>query len=217
MLNKLENLPKFRLVCSVHHTGTWFVIRFINRHPDTKNMGTPALKKVLDGRHGLKEDNTLHAHFLHGKEIIDLANKFNAVIPIRDPIASIITSKERVPKEDPFRIYTEFTRLLQVDKDKVFFLPVDLYKKKIYKVGLLRSLESFLNLTYNDNWVNEYAEQWKPINTQGVYKDKKKYLIEKDFNYTYHKYNKYIKVFQKNRKIKNFLKDLGYKDLLWWE
>lgn len=115
--------------------------------------------------------------------ILTFANIFKTVIPIRDPLAAILTREARHPHLRHFFIIDGFIEIAQnfSRHPNVKFLPIDLYKTIGERVRLLSDiLEHCCIKRTSDNMaiVNRFAMEWKIQNPtpnnrfSKLYKDK---------------------------------------------
>lgn len=184
-------------------------------------VSPPVGKKILlhshlshgDGKGHRK--NTLNPTYpsFHGVFLQQLMSLYKTVIPIRDPLRSLLTRQNRHPKLDHRYLIDGFKALARCHD--VFFFPVDLFEKYEDRRSLLVRLFEFLELEV-PKYVNEVAKSWVPANTSGHYemkdwynaKDAKK--IEKIIPEEYEWLRKNISI------LKPFLESLGYRNLMWW-
>lgn len=102
------------------------------------------------------------------EEVLTLCNFFKTVIPIRDPLAAILTREARHPQLNHFFIVDGFVVLATefVKHPNVMFLPIDLVDTTEERIELLIKVANHVGV---DNEVNKdviiaYAERWKPAN-----------------------------------------------------
>jgi hypothetical protein len=140
---------------------------------------------------------------------------FRTVIPIRDPLLSLLSVYSRDPKLRGANIVDDFEFVVESLSSSCFFLPVDLYSDFRNRSVLLERLLKFVGLSRTAH-VYEVAERWTPKNTKGEYEMKRWYregsllkiagVIPKEVEYL------------KSREcvLRPFLESLGYEGLLWW-
>lgn len=177
-------------VPSIQHTGTWFTIRFLqNFYPTAveadkvwKNQSLPEGRCVLHSHFPIvrqpeiqidmdwwsRRQMTLKDHFLDLRTIELLASMFKTVIPVRDPLAAILTRETREPHLRHFYIVDGFVDLAQRfwGHPNIFFLPVDLPWDVKKRVGVLVKLLKHLEIPVKPqkDLLHEFAEAWMPQN-----------------------------------------------------
>lgn len=172
-------------VPSVQHTGTWFVLKFLERFGFKINTAT----EIFGGGGNIEEPTVLQAHFPISNDlnstietappltlspismngIILLSKLFKTVIPIRDPLAAILTREARHPELRHFYIVDGFIQMAKslAGNSNVMFLPIDLMKHAGNKRDLLIRILKHCNVPIEheqEEIVNEVANIWKPEN-----------------------------------------------------
>lgn len=172
-------------VPTIPHTGTWFVLRFLERFVpnivEAKNTG---------GR--ITEPTILHTHFpvinyldIHYKpnypyirteknpksltyDAIELMiSLFKTVIPIRDPLAAILTREARHPELRHFFIVDGFIEASRyLGHPNVMFFPIDLYEDWKDRKKLLIKLARHCRFDVTQLWdyYEQMAKDWNPEN-----------------------------------------------------
>ena len=147
---------KIILLATVPHTGTWFMVEFFRSHPAVSNFievqvlqKAPNLMADADsGRKGLisGDVNLVQGHFgypAHEKLLLAFAAMNPLVIPLRDPLLSLITavnrdrSKEPNPLPSPTKAWLRFVEKVDAERDfyQPFYVPLDLMGDKKYKIS----------------------------------------------------------------------------------
>lgn len=160
-------------VTSVQHTGTWFVLRFLenfipNIHHTFKMIREPTV---------VKEDAIVHCHFPvanisgwgTGMElggILTFLSIFKTVIPVRDPFAALLTRESRHPEERHFDIIKGFIKMVELrvmEYPNVKFLPIDLYKTVEERLALLNEIVDHceIDVTEHQDLLLKIATEWK--------------------------------------------------------
>lgn len=205
---------------TVMSTGTHFVLDFFKLNPDVPiNIGLRTILKTGHLRPGI---NLVHTHFewhadrMH--EIIEFSPSAHTVVPIRDPLASLIKARERTSYKyyAPARI-NAFLNAVSLEKHrKIHYIPVDLLGNMSYEIKL-EALK-----VISGGWVKEdlqktWASDWPVVHTAGNYRLKQMYN-DGDFNAISKVLpSDWLKSLIEARPIlKPFLQQLGYKDLMWW-
>jgi len=99
--------------------------------------------------------------------ILLFCNFFKTVIPVRDPLAAILTREVRHPQFRHFYIIDNFVALATefVQHPNIMFLPIDLnYSFEQRKDLLLKVLNHCEIDNFDESIVNKYAEEWIPQN-----------------------------------------------------
>lgn len=218
------------VILTAQHTGTWFVIYFIEK---ALNEQVILFKDLLF--QNKPETNILHCHIaptiegIHPNDKLKhitpiLLNSFvsayKTIITVRDPVLSIITRQNRHPDFDHTYIIDAFGWMAELYFRKlphVFFLPVDLFNNFAPRLSLLKSLCKFIGADANSGFVREYATSWILKNsTRDISGFKAKYLFG-DFDAIKHKFPKEINALSTNLLIQKFMEDLGYRKLIWFK
>lgn len=202
-------MEKVIFIPTVPHTGTWFVINFLSNFV----VNFAEASQILKDNVQVTEPTLIHTHtpiynpapiqfapnFPHDVPVpkdskslsIDciclMASIFKTVIPVRDPLAAILTREARHPEFRHFFIVDGFlelaTRLHGMPNVK--FLPIDLPMDKFQRWGLLKSVVEHCEIDADPKTVENIAEAWKPQNiTPGnrlkkLYADKEKAELER--------------------------------------
>lgn len=223
---------------SIPNTGTWFTLNLLLLHPEINyhidynsgffGIGRKELNRYKFKYIGLKDnvDKIIYRRHIMGPKThgdIDLlCMGHKAIIPMRDPLASLISKKNRNPIEPAYEHVEAFEYIATSPwAQKSFFFPIDTDEFKSdekSRHGLALDLfDSFLNIPIdNINDLYIWAKENEPKNAMEDYPERQAYLngdIERatakckgEFEYLKSKKNVLIP----------FLKQLGYKDLMWW-
>ena len=207
-----------KLIASIQHTGTWFLIDLLRNHPEVKDFW---LEKDFDK---IDEENIslihTHMHLLNNEIFDQVKNKidsYQTIIPVRDPMKSLITRHKRHPELDHSSIVYGFECISKLEN--VFFFPIDVYKRKSDRNKLIIDAFSFLGLSRPNVYIRRFARAWKPrrstskrskIDLDKAYSNGQMDVIKNAMPEEYEilKDKEYI--------IRPFLESLGYKDLSWW-
>lgn len=169
--------PSF-CVASVHHTGTWFVLNFLLSHPGTWEL--VELRTAVEGRE-VKPSDVLHFHLygdgvvsrgpFHETGLLDaavrLSRKVPTVVPVRDPLLSLISRQARHPELDHVQVVRAFEYLDRFSNSAVF-VPVDLLNRSGIEARRekLEEVLGRLGLEWEE-WCDDYAREWPVANTVG--------------------------------------------------
>ena len=157
------------LIASVQHTGTWFMIDFVER------VGGIRVRLLQDLVFNWRPTNALHIHTadegVFGNDFAErllphLVKIHKTIIPLRDPVLSLITRQTRFPEKSHEYIIDGFEFLAGVNHDNVMFLPVDQQYTFARRVKLLQQLANHLQITLdNQDPLVEYARMWHAQHT----------------------------------------------------
>jgi|TARA_Y100000310_G_scaffold334455_1_gene414264 hypothetical protein len=178
-------------VPSVQHTGTWFVLKFLERFG---YKPAPAINFFNGAIARIEERSALQVHLpvanhldmvvhpdpfevrngdvaspLSLNSIIVLSKIFKTFMPVRDPLAAILTREARHPELRHFYIVDGFIHMAKYlsGNSNVMFLPIDLMDKPSQRQELLIRILKHCGVHINKevhNIVNEVAAVWEPVN-----------------------------------------------------
>jgi len=230
---------KIAFIASAPHTGTWFLIEFLRSLPEVSNfVELPVLRKsktcvrreVSPGawEMGLVGQgiNLVHSHFQEEDmaliRMMGLSNP--TIIPIRDPLASILTRHNRYPKQRHTHMIGHWERMAGSfikfkDEFQATFVPVDLGAND----SAVR--EASLGAAYSAI-VDHGDFRWEPIrafmerdpwpNSRGDY-DLKRAYQDRDRDFLRNQIPmEWVELLRIKPTIQPFLESMGYDDLLWW-
>lgn len=148
------------------HTGTHFVLKFLESHPDLHRVvNQPAEHQRMLKVGNLKERIAIHCHApLHIRKI--LANPLykvqNPIVTIRDPVKSMISRCAR-SKDFNNLAGTVIAGHLSIQQlENAFYFPIDL---DLDRLQLLTDLCNHVNLKVND-YVIQTSKKWEPVNSE---------------------------------------------------
>ncbi len=178
-------------ICSVQHTGTWFVIEFLKRHSRIREVlfqwrdvricnAFPKLEpNIWDMVHthcgtcwhhqtDMSEyDDTLDMKCMMPMMADMWIKTMPTVMPVRDPLRAIITRQIRHPEKTHNYIVNGFIYMAQVwermdEMSPVNFLTVDLHIERSLSERI-KALNSVLHTVGLDEepYVTEYAKKWE--------------------------------------------------------
>lgn len=190
-MRKKMKLTDVVIVASVQHTGTWFTIDFLqNFIPNKKEVAHMIEEKIQ-----IESPTIIHSHLpiiydldmrvdmdWHSRRKLTmkdrsislrtlevLMNLFKVVIPVRDPLASILSREARHPDLRHFFIVDGFIELAQKYKDhpNVVFLPIDLPWDRSQRMKKLFEIMEHcsIDIESNRDLVRKFASNWEPKNT----------------------------------------------------
>lgn len=226
---------KLLFLYTVHHTGTWFLIEFLKGHPDVKQFYL--MKEFYEVDDWIHHDKiALHNHvhlnqpslYKEWKRVPLLftnhyyndafISTYPTIIPIRDPLLSLITRHKRRDDWSHKFIVEGFCEIARLaDHPNVYFMPLDLMENNSQRIEAFRNLCNHCQIAFND-YVREYAKIWKPQNTwadkfdfQEMYAKRDAAGLRKVLG------NNYDVLLARTDIIRPFLQGLGYENLIWWQ
>lgn len=216
------------IVFSVQHTGTWFAIEFLRGHPNVsgtffeiRNLVSPSLPSI-DDRSVLQvhlgtpvgEGTPRESEKFADEEALAIfAEAERAVVPLRDPLLSVLTRQNRHPWLDHRYIVSGFRALARAPEETIF-LPVDTRPEERRRT--LARVLARLGWPEAPEYVEGVARDWSKENTSGPSTLKKAYAegrldairsaLPEEFDY----------LLDSRDEIVPFLRTQGYEDLPWW-
>lgn len=205
-------------VASVQHTGTWSVIGLI-QHMTGYNV--TELHQVLAGE---KPEGILHSHIgsadlanppERGKYIDRLTldmfiGLLKTIIPVRDPMRSLITRQMRHPDLQHFHIvdgFRELARLHGRARGGIHWLTLDLLVDEAQHRASEQALGAFLG-------AYPYKCNWTPVNQTYEQCDIRDAYTAGDIGPLEEVCTEEVHALREDKPIKEFLSTLGY-DLSW--
>ncbi len=222
---------------TIPHTGTWFLVDFLKEMVEVENfIQLQALRKnetflrdPVSGQAGLVHGvvNLLQGHFTpqHAQLIMAFAAQCPTIIPLRDPLAALVTRQHRHPELSHVHIVNGFVELaskidLHRDSFNPLYVPWDMFHATDDRVMALTDIVEHAGLSYDKNaeTIGDWAASW-PIaehNSQGVYPLKRAYK-DGDWPALRAELAPEIQVLQQAEHIiRPMLERVGYRNLLWW-
>lgn len=182
-------------VTSIPSTGTNFLLSLLGPHESIHELP----KKI---KRGEKHHSVVftHLHQTYNHIILEYAQKYRTIVPLRDPLAAATTwaSRYSMGWQEAKNRFLSWHQLAQLDKKaNIEYLPVDLPRRDeaLAKLGL--SLET----------------DWHPVNQSPPHPLKAQYRAGRIPDLP----EKYLFALQDvEESIRPLLEREGYKDLLWW-
>ena len=220
-------------IASVPHTGTHFLKAFLEPfHNNT--VETPQLRKneakfsrrYDDGPRGLNPttSNLVWGHFTprNMNQIESISQWFTTIIPLRDPLAALVTREHRHPEKTHEHILDAFNLMIDfhAQNDGAFAVPVDLLHNEPSRASWLRMVLSNAGLSSHQlavEMTGKWAAAWPKSqhNSRGRYEQKKVY--ERGAMDQLVGIQGEIEVLQEmENKFRPFLEARGYADLAWF-
>lgn len=215
------------IVFSVQHTGTWFAIEFLRGHPEAGDFFE--VRKLLGETLPLTPHHVLQIHlgdsegsgglpiesqkFAGEEAFFRMAFAGRAVVPVRDPLLSILTRQNRHPYLDHRYIVQGF-RILASAPEETIFLPID--GPSSGRRELLEGVLERLGWPAAPDYVEEVACAWEKRNSSGDSRLKRAYR-RGDFEALRRVMPEELEELLHSRdQLRPFLSRLGYEDLSWW-
>jgi hypothetical protein len=219
---------------SVPNTGTWFTLELLKLSPQIEhvvdyNRGFWGLFRKEYTREILKYDEVpdLHSviyrrHILGNKSHGDIdliCTGHNSVIPFRDPLASLISRRNRNPLQPQ---YEHIDALEYVATSphilSSFIFPIDTDEFKtnwVHRVNLAECLYTFCGLDKIEFGV--WAKENEKKNAMPEYPEQEAYLNGDIKAATKKCYGEYLYLKSKEKTIRPFMEHVGYKSAIWWD
>ena len=223
------------VIACAPYTGTWFTLNLLQLNPLLNNVvdhnsscfGIFRKEKNKDQLEYTKINYNL-THVIYYRKIIDkkthgeidlLCMGHKVIVPMRDPLLSIISSKKRKPLKPAYDNIDAFEYLAtSLYAKKSFFFPIDTHKFKtcsMEREEIAKKMFDFVNIFYPDN-LTQWAKENKFKNCMKPYLEKQEYEKGNIGKATKNCKDELDYLKSKKTILIPFLKKLGYKDLLWW-
>jgi len=223
-------------VPSVQHTGTWFVLHMLEKF----GYNIVDSQRLLEGGVNIDNPSVIHTHFpitgydkipfeeykqMSANSIQCLSKIFKTVIPIRDPLAAILTREARHPELRHFYIVDGFVDMAQrmSGNSNVVFFPIDLNPDPNARRSLVEKILNHcgINTKGKQDIINSFANTWTAKNITPNNRFKEAYKNKDVDELTFLLGNKMAEVdYLKNKAsiILPFMSSLGYtkEDLNLW-
>jgi len=222
---------------SVPNTGTWFTLNLIQSHEAVEekvisyNAGFFGIGRREITRTNFRYGDTgcvdwdktvYYRHILgnrtHGEiDITCMGHK--AVIPMRDPLASLISRKYRNPLEPMYEHVDAFEYVAtSPHAQNSFIFPIDTpdFKRSwTHRKQAAENLFNHIGLEPPES-VHQWAVDNEPKNSMGHYIERDAYLQGEIETATRNCKGEFEYLKSKSDVLMPWLQDLGYKDLIWW-
>lgn len=221
------------LLPTVPHTGTEFMVNFLQELPLVQNVvELRQLRKnpqlLAGGERGLPglypdRGNLAYGH-IYEKElptILSLAQWWKPVVPLRDPLLSLLTRQNRHPDQSHIHIVASWLRLVDiVDECDPCYISLDLLNTEEKRKDALEKVVFACGGGYGA-WfdvVNNWARNWPKYkhNSKGIYALKEEYLHGDMTNIEQELKQELVHLRHAEPILRPFLEKQGYRDLLWW-
>jgi hypothetical protein len=221
------------LLPTVPHTGTHFMVEFFKQFQIVQN--TVELVQLRKNEYkfagnpygfaGLYPDRTnlVYGHVYERElpTLLSLARWWKPIVPLRDPLAGLVTRQNRHPDQTHTHIVNAWLRLVEVvDELEPEYVPLDLLiKPEDRRDAMIRVVEKAkLGCGAWHTQALTWASQWpqNKHNSKGNYPLKEAYRagdIEALEGVLGHELTQ-LRLAEPV--LRPFLEKQGYKDLLWW-
>ncbi len=223
-------MARIRLIFAptVQHTGTWFTLRMLEASPDV--TGVILWRELRETGYKLPKAGAwiLHTHL--GNEHCDEPEQrikgcvqtdgelelwfraFPSIVPIRDPLAALVTRQARAPELVHTHIVEGFRRLAATPATP-FYFPIDIYRNSDVRFKLAGELFGVLGLRMCPI---ERIRRWRPENSVGS-NDLKRAYAAGDLDRLQSAFPKSFAYLMEHRNvIQPFLERIGYRGLAWF-
>lgn len=168
-LSRLGSMNKI-FIPSVQHTGTRFTIDFIEK---CGNIKVTKLPELLDH---WETASCVHAHIgdsgIADRVFRRWASFCRMIIPIRDPVLSLITAKSIHERDfdgtsDHSFLVDGFNLIASHDEYNAqkIYLPVDQHRSTEERIELLRRVADHLRMWVDGAILQTYATEWRIVNS----------------------------------------------------
>ncbi len=155
--------------------------------------------------------------------IENLSQWYPCIVPVRDPLASLITQKQRSPNSSAAWILDRWKLIVTSFPENVKYAVLDTpgAGEKDWRLHTLAVVASYVEVLWSHNTegvMNTWANTWPMLkfNSQGVYPAKLA-LWEGDLDYIKVFLGDDYKILEDAREwLKPFLEAVGYEKLIWW-
>ncbi len=217
------------VVASVQHTGTWFIIDMLKKHSAFGNQTQwkPLVREEVETPTETKP--LLHIHLTGGlpmhpddkfksaRNVIShaLTHTYPTVIPMRDPVLSLISRHARHPGFDHMSIVKGLEQAVEIYSFNGYAFPIDIPD---IPLRLNRVLDLFAWWGLNiEPAVTEYVKAWEsPVYNRTSSKLKDDYLATGDIGPVVDAMPNEMGYLLDSEPIKDLLIGLGYGGYLSW-
>jgi hypothetical protein len=235
---------KFIHVASFPCTGTWFMLRMLEAHPDTTGFvqmkdlcervdgsrgedrqptpDRPMMKQFIDWKCEGDNVNILHSHMECAPSQYEISSVVTlpTVVPMRDPLASLITQHQKHTNKDHsnrVRTLSDWFEIFDTIDCRLAFFPVDVMNTTQKRMIAVKDVYDHMGLKDSQIHTQRWVYDWPlDINTRGVYEMKRRYL-DGDVDYISATLgDAWCELQRCEDVLRPRLVALGYRRLLWW-
>lgn len=222
-----------KCLATVQHTGTWFVKDIIEQltHCKISLLEEVSASVIVQppkddwlhfhvGPNDLStwpNDTSEHLKFLGHPYAKAMATTFKTVIPLRDPMLSLITRQKRHPELVHTSIIDGFEFLSQLDDTNTFWFPIDQQLTLEERFCLIDSMCKFLDIESDSSVIAKIALEWEPKNSTPKDDEQLGSAYQKrDWEYLISRIPQSTKQLLTTPSIRDFLVERGY-NLPWFK
>lgn len=234
-------------LATVQHTGTWFLMGLFETNPLLRH--TQLIDVIFDTNQlGLHRPTVIHAHLSENDEVLEklvqagredciparnfyrdwniplcemLVRKCPTVIPMIDPLKSIIERHRRHPNFAPHTYLVEnWLKILRgwvgaAHISDPFFQPIELEQTYPDRMDQVLQLVRHCGL---EPWpaIGAYVREWGGKNTTTVGADVAAKYDNGDVAYMEKTFPAEIDLLRESDDLKGLFEQHGYKELMWW-
>lgn len=229
-------------VWSVQHTGTWSTIDWLERRGLFSFADERAIKQSMNSLglgtdigsrlivqavspNGIYQSHVAESRSQSFRLQLMLAYALPSIVPLRDPLASLLTGYNRLshagsgltPQEhiDQWLTMAEGCRLLAKQNREPTFIAWDVLDCENGRRALLSSAAKRLGCP-DDALDAEFAAQWSVSNSSGSYPAKVAYEQEDAEWIRRRMPGIWMLLKEAQPDLRPFLEAQGYRDLMWW-
>ncbi len=230
----------FYLIITPQHTGTWFWLNFLTRHPEVDGFavrsnflqGIEGFDRILSGGIEIDKDKDLskevqyrmgyksviHFHGPDSPEHLMLIATAYPLLTTRDPLLSLISRFQRFPAKEDSNILDTFIwmakYLSRFSPHLYKIVSIDIIDME-NRIPVLKSVLNWFNLTIDEDYIRRWVDRWPKIPTL-EYELKEKYN-DGDIEFLQRAMpNLWDSLIRQEGLLRPWLESIGYKDLLWW-
>lgn len=219
---------------SVPNTGTWFTLELLKLSPKIEHVvdynsgfwglfrkeyarenlvyeDVPDLDRVIYRRHIL-------GNRTHG-EIDLICSGHCSVIPFRDPLASLISRRNRNPLQPQYEHIDAFDYVAtspHIASSFLFPIDTDEFKSNwIHRKNLAECLFVFCGLEYVD--FTDWAKSNEKKNAMPKYDEQAAYMDGDLKAATKNCYGEFLYLKSNEKTIRPFMERIGYSSAIWWD
>lgn len=237
-------------VPTIQNTGTWFLIDTLRKHPAhmdiceigfLEHLGRDVIHPDMGTKQSFGKnhkivfqshicEHTIVQNTLSNRLFLALCCSTRMVFPVRDPMKSIITMREKarhhkIPdtltieqrEELRVKLWVGTIKMLQEMENicDVFYFPVETEGLEERK-NLLKEFFIHCRIIAYPFYIKERAEEWPVVGSRGRYEEKKLY-DDGDIKYFEKAMPVGLHLLRKSEPLlRPFLERFNYNNLIWW-
>jgi len=215
---------------TIPHTGLKTLQEFLLKFKFLHDIPLEVLgKNELMFEHGEKQGLIPTRHNLVSGQINGsnievmkmLSHHWPMVIPLRDPLLTMISAKNQDPTTNCSHIVRSWIYFLEeLYEFDPFIMPIDTLRHPEDRYTCIKELLTHLTLNWSEDskeLCEEFADKWPESNAHGAYPLKTAYY-NRDIKYIERNMEKEFQALQVLTPIfRPFLESYGYEDLLWFD